>query len=218
MSEKVTQHYTGREEVVHALTHGIGALLSVAGLTAMVVRTSFSGDAFRIVGASVFGASMVLLYTSSTLYHSVRGPRLKRVFRVFDHICIYLLIAGTYTPFTLVSLRGGWGWSLLAIIWGLAFWGVVFKVFFPDKLGALTVAMYVAMGWLGVIAMGPMLSTLSAGGLFWLVAGGLMYTVGVAFYAWHRLHYNHAVWHLFVLAGTACHFFCIYIYVLPTTA
>lgn len=216
--EEPTHRYTGGEEVANALTHGAGIALSIAALTAMVVESSLHGDATRIVSVSVFGASMVLMYVFSTLYHSVQRPSVKRVFRVFDHLCIYLLIAGTYTPFTLVSIRGGWGWSLFGIIWGLALSGVIFKVFFIGKLRILSVAAYVAMGWLGIIALPPIIATLSSPALFWVSAGGILYTFGVIFYAWRRLPYNHAIWHLFVLAGTTCHFLSIYFYVLPNTA
>ena len=218
MASEVAGEYTAQEERLHALTHGVGAALSVAALTVMVVRAGFAADAYRIVSAAVFGASMVLLYSFSTMYHSLKKPSLKKTFRVFDHACIYILIAGTYTPFTLVSIRGGWGWSLFGVIWGLAACGIVFKIYLTGRLQILSVAIYLGMGWLGVIAAGPIISALAGPGLFWLAAGGLMYTGGVVFYAWHKLHYHHAIWHLFVLAGTCCHFVAVYRYVLPLEA
>lgn len=218
VSEKLDQRQTAREEILNALTHGVGIALSIAGLSVMVVKASLYGDALRIVSVSVFGASMVLLYSFSTLYHCFGKPSLKRVFRVLDHLSIYLLIAGTYTPFTLVSIRGTWGWSLFGVIWGLAFWGCIFKVFFTERLRILSVVIYLAMGWLCLVAFGPIVSVLSPAAVFWLAAGGVMYTLGVVFYAWQQLQFHHAVWHLFVLAGTGCHFLSVYYYVLPIAA
>lgn len=218
MADEQDQFYTAKEEVVHAITHGLGIALSIAGLSVMVVRAGFSADAFKIVSTAVFGASMVLLYTFSTLYHTFRKPRLKRVFRILDHSCIYILIAGTYTPFTLISIRGGWGWSLFGVIWGLALSGIIFKIFLTGRLRFLSLTIYLGMGWLAIIAFGPIIAALPAPALFWLTAGGLFYTFGVIFYAWTGLRYHHAVWHVFVLGGTTCHFLSIYFYVLPLTA
>ncbi len=204
-----------REEIANSITHGIGAALSIAGLTVLVVLAALYGDAWHVVSVSIYGSSLVLLYLASTLYHSFRQPRVKRFFKIADHAAIYLLIAGTYTPFMLVSLRGPWGWSLLGTIWGLAVVGIVFKFFFIGRYERLSLVIYLLMGWLCVVAAQPMITRIPAGGLLWLVAGGLAYSLGVIFYRWEVLRYNHAIWHLFVLAGSICHFFAILFYVLP---
>lgn len=203
------------EERVNAATHAIGALLSLVALGLLLLQAQSLGGVGRVVSVGVFGLSMVLLYSASTWYHSVLDPRWKRWLRVFDHACIYLLIAGTYTPFTLIGLRGSWGWTLFGIVWGLALAGVVLKVFFVGRWPWLSTAVYLAMGWLAVIATGPVVAALPPGGLLWLIAGGLAYTSGVLFYVWKSLPYHHAIWHCFVLAGTACHFVAVYVYVLP---
>ncbi len=203
------------EECCNSLTHGAGALLSVACLTVMVIFASLHGSARHVVGCSVFGASLVLLYTASTLYHSARSPRLKHIFKTLDHACIYLLIAGTYTPFTLVTLQGGWGWTLLGIVWGIAILGIVFKIFFVYRFRTAATIAYILMGWLVVVAIKPLLANLPAAGLAWLVAGGLSYTVGTIFYLLKRLPYSHAIWHLFVLGGSICHFFAVLFHVIP---
>jgi len=207
--------YTPAEEVANSLTHGLGAGLAVAGLAVLVTFSGLEGDAWRVVSFSIYGASLVALYLASTFYHAFRSPRLKRRFRVLDHTAIYLLIAGTYTPINLVTLGGGWGWTLFGLTWGLAAAGILFEVLFLDRLRWLTIATYVGMGWLAVIATRPLVEALPWGGLAWLLAGGLCYTGGVAFYLWRRLPFHHAVWHLFVLGGSACHFFCFLLYVLP---
>ncbi len=200
------------EEIANSVTHGLGAALSVAGLAILVVAAAQTGDAWRVVACSIYGASLVLLYLSSTLYHALTHVRAKRVFRILDHASIYLLIAGSYTPFTLVTLRGPWGWSLFGIIWGLAVAGVVLKCFFVEKMPLLSTAVYVLMGWCAVGAVRPLLAQLPWAGFEWVLAGGVAYTAGVAFFASHR-PYTHAVWHLFVLAGSACHYWAIYRYV-----
>jgi len=206
--------YTEEEERANRLTVGAGALMSVAGLFALV-RVALQGDIWRIVSCSIYGSTLVLFYVISTLYHSIRRPRLRYVFRVLDHACIFLIIAGTYTPFTLVSLRGAWGWSLFGTVWGLAIAGVAFKAVMTARLRLVAPLLYLAMGWLIVIAYQPLLAAVPRGGIDWLIAGGLFYSAGLIFYAWDRLPYNHAVWHLFVLAGSACHYFAIYLYVAP---
>ena len=203
------------EEFFNSLTHGAGAFLSVACLTIMVIFASLHGSARHIVGCSVFGASLVLLYTASTLYHSTRSPHLKHIFKTLDHACIYLLIAGTYTPFTLVTLQGGWGWTLLGVVWGIAIVGIVFKIFFVYRFRTAATIAYILMGWLAVFAIKPLLAGLSAAGLAWLVAGGLFYTVGALFYLMKRLPYSHAIWHVFVLGGSLCHFFAVLFHVIP---
>ena len=203
-----------RWELANALTHGAGVLAAVAGGAVLIVLAALYGDAWKVVGSAVFSATLVLLYTASTLYHAARRPEVKERLKVFDHCAIYLLIAGTYTPFTLVGLRGGWGWSLFGVVWGLAVAGVVFKLFFTGRFPRVSTAIYIAMGWMVVVAAGPMLDRLPAAALAWLVAGGLAYTAGTAFYH-NRRPYAHAVWHLFVLAGSVCHFAAVLTQVLP---
>lgn len=204
-----------KEELANALTHGLGAALAVAGLVLLVVFASLRGTARHIVGASIFGSSMVLLYVMSTLYHAFRGPRVKKVFRILDHASIYLLIAGTYTPLCLGTLKGAWGWSLFGVIWGLAVLGVTFKAIFIHKWAWLSLAVYLLMGWLVVIAIVPLWRAMPAGGLVWLFGGGLFYSLGAGLYAWRKLPYHHAAWHLCVLGGTACHFACVLGFVIP---
>jgi len=206
--------YTLGEEVLHALTHGVGLVLSIAGLVALVTAASLRGSTGHIVGCAVFGATLVLMYTASTLYHGVRSPRAKSVLQRMDHAAIFLLIAGTYTPFTLVNLRGGWGWALLAVVWALAALGVTLQVL-PTRARRFSMLLYLGMGWLMLIAIGPLMRTLQPTGLMLLLAGGAAYMLGVLFYAWRRLPYNHAVWHVFVMAGSVCHFSCVLGYVVP---
>lgn len=196
----------------------MGALLSVAGLAVLVTLASRRGDAWQVTATAIYGATLVLLYTASTLYHSVRGERTKILLRKFDHASIFLLIAGTYTPFLLVNLRGPWGWSLFGVIWALAVAGVTLKFWFTGRFRLGSTLLYIGMGWLMVIAARPMLNSVPASGLWLLLAGGLSYTLGTTFYLWKRLPYHHAVWHLFVLGGSACHFFAVWIAVIPPRA
>ena len=209
--------YSLGEEIVNSITHGIGAGLSIAGLTLLVALAVLYGDVWRVVSFSIYGSTLIVLYLASTLYHSFQHPRVKRVFRTIDHASIYLLIAGTYTPFLLVCMRGNWGWTLLVVIWGLALLGVGFKVLFTHRFQKLATLAYVLMGWLCVIASREALSSIPTGGLIWLAVGGVVYTVGVVFYVWKKLPYNHAIWHLFVLGGSTCHYFAILLYLLPAT-
>jgi hemolysin III len=197
------------EEIANSITHGIGLVLSIAGFVVLLVFAILRGSASHIVACSIYGATLVCLYTASTLYHAVVAPRLKRALRIFDHSAIYLLIAGTYTPFLLLYLRGPWGWSLFGVVWGLAVAGIVFKFWFAGHFEYLSTAIYLAMGWLVIVAAKPVLAHVPTLTLLWLVAGGLFYTCGVIFYAWKRLPFGHAVWHLFVLAGSACHYCAI---------
>lgn len=218
MTKSPRRIQTFSEEMANSITHGIGAALSVVALISMVMYTASTGDTYRIVGAAVFGVTMVVLYLASTLYHSFHWTPAHQALRKFDHCAIYLLIAGTYTPFTLVSLKGVWGWSLFGVVWALAVTGVIFKLFFIHRFEIMSVVVYVAMGWLGALAFRPTLEALSGGGMMWLVAGGLCYTAGVVFYAWRQLPYHHTVWHLFVMGGTFCHYWAVQFYVLPHTA
>ena len=208
--------YSRSEEATNIITHAIGFFLGIAALVLMVVRASLYGDAWHIVGASIFGAGLVILYAASTLYHGVRGVKARKVFRVIDHATIYVLIAATYTPFALVTLNGWVGWTIFGIVWGLAVAGIVLKVFFTGRADVLLTLMYVAMGWMIIFAAKPLVENLSAGGLAWLVAGGVAYTVGAVFYGINKLKFNHAIFHVFVLAGSICHFVTVYSYVLPT--
>jgi len=198
-----------KEEVANGITHGIGLLLSIAGLVLLVVRAARYGNAWHIVSYSIFGSTMVLLYLASTTYHSVQNPRAKAFLKIIDHSAIFLLIAGTYTPFVLVALRGAWGWSLFGVIWGLAIMGIIFKSLFIHRFRMLSVFLYIAMGWLVVIAMPQIIQHLNRTALTFLIIGGLSYTLGTIFYAWKNLPFAHAVWHLFVLGGTITHFFAV---------
>lgn len=208
-------HRISAEELANTITHGIGLVLSIAGFVVLLVLAALRGSPRHIVSCAIYGATLVCLYAASTLYHGILSPRRKRALRVFDHCAIYLLIAGTYTPFLLVNLRGGWGWSLLGIVWGLAMAGIVFKFRFVDHFPFLSTVVYLLMGWLAVIALKPLLASVPAGGLLWLLAGGMLYTLGVVFYAWKRLPYNHLIWHLFVLAGSTCHYLAVLSVILP---
>ena len=206
------------EEIANAITHGIGLLLSIAGFVVLLVLAALRGTAWHIVACSIYGATLICLYAASTLYHAVISPRVKRALRIFDHSAIYLLIAGTYTPFLLVSLRGPWGWSLFGVIWGLALVGVLFKFWFVERFAILSTAVYIAMGWLVVIAAKPVITHLPLTAIIWLLAGGLAYTGGVIFFAAKRIPYSHAIWHLFVLAGSICHYFAVLSTVIPPRA
>lgn len=197
------------EELANSLTHGVGLALSVAGLIVLVVLAAMRGSAWRIASCAVYGSTLICLYTASTLYHGIRSRRLKRVLKICDHSAIYLLIAGTYTPFLLVNLRGSWGWSLFAVIWGLAMAGILFKVWFVEHFSVLSTMLYLLMGWLALVAVKPMLLSVPQSGVLWLLAGGVLYTVGVVFYAWKRIPYSHAIWHGFVIAGSTCHYFAV---------
>lgn len=207
--------YPPREELANRLSHGLGIGLSAAGLVLMAVYSARFGDAWHVVSTSIFGATLVLLYTSSTLYHSMSDERLRHFFRKIDHAAIFLLIAGTYTPFLLVTLRGPWGWSLFGVVWGLALVGVGLKFWFAHRFNLASTIVYLVMGWLVVVAFKPLLVALPAGGVKLLFAGGLCYTGGAGIYLWHKLPYHHAIWHLFVLAGSACHWAAVFFYVVP---
>jgi hemolysin III len=197
------------EEIANSVSHGVGLLAAVAAAPVLVLSAVRHDGAARIVGASVFAATMVLLYITSTLYHALPGNRAKRVFQVLDHAAIFLMIAGTYTPFTLGVLRGTWGWTLFGLVWGLALAGVVLTAAGGARYPKLRLGLYLAMGWLIVIAVKPLWLRMPSWGLLWLFAGGIAYTAGVAFYAAKRVRYSHFVWHLFVIAGTACHFIAV---------
>lgn len=205
------------EELANSVSHGIGGLLSLAGLVVMVVIASLYASVWHIVSISIYCSALVIVYTISTLYHSARAPKAKKLLKTLDHISIFLLIAGSYTPFMLVNFRGGWGWSLLGVVWGLAFIGIFFTIFFLTRWEWVTLLFYIVMGWLIVITQAPIAEVLAWKGFLWLFAGGCSYTLGVFFFSWHTLRFHHAIWHLFVLAGSACHYYTIMMYVLPTS-
>jgi len=200
---------TQGEEIANTISHGIGLLFAIIATPILLIAALRYGSAWNAVGVSVFAASMVTLYLASTLYHAITHGRAKRFFRMMDHSAIFLLIAGTYTPFTLGVLRGPWGWTLLVIVWSLAIIGLTMKAVFRHRFAWLSVVLYLAMGWLIVIAAPEVLHRVPLSGLVWIIAGGIAYTGGVGFYAAHRVRYAHFAWHLFVIAGTTCHFFAV---------
>jgi hemolysin III len=207
-----------REELAHALSHGFGLVASAIGLVVLVLAASSRGDIRHLIGCGVFGVTLVLLYGASTLYHGTRHPRAKRVFQRMDHIAIYALIAGTYTPFGLVCMRDSGGLELLVVVWCLALLGVVLELVRKSETRRTSLALYLVMGWLAVFALEPLVRSVEPGGVALLVIGGLTYSLGIIFYAWERLPYNHAVWHGFVLAGSALHFGCVLGFVIPGAA
>jgi len=206
------------EEWMNAGSHGLGLIFSILGFFFLVVLATRHGAAWCRLSCAVYGCTLVTLYLISTLYHSAYSPRWKRTLRILDHSAIYLLIAGTYTPFLLVNLRGGWGWSLFGTIWACALLGIALEAVLPIRYKALSSAVYIAMGWLVVIAAKPLITHVSRAGIGWLVAGGILYTAGVVFYISKRIPFGHAVWHLFVMAGSTCHYFAILIGVVLTSA
>ncbi|GAA5132794.1 PAQR family membrane homeostasis protein TrhA [Alloalcanivorax gelatiniphagus] len=207
--------YSPVEELLNSLTHGIGLVLSIVGTIVLVVSASRLGDPWKIVSFSVFGATLALLYGASMLYHASRAPRSRAIYKMLDHCAIFALIAGTYTPFLLVNMRGPVGWTLFGVIWGLAATGIVLKLVFGNRYKLARVGIYLAMGWLVLFASGELVDSIDAQGFWLIVAGGVTYTAGVVFYLADRLPYNHAIWHLFVVGGSACHFAAVYLSVLP---
>ena len=202
-------------EIANSVTHGIGALLAVAGLVLLVVFAAAYGNVWHVVSFSIYGSTLVLLYLASTLYHSAQNPKIKQTLRIIDHAAIYLLIAGTYTPFMLVTLQGVQGWVMFGVIWGLALIGILYKVFFINRHVVISTIFYLLMGWMIVFSIGDLFRALPLGGIIFLGVGGLSYTLGIIFYAGRERLLMHAIWHLFVLGGSICHFFAILFYVLP---
>ena len=197
------------DEFASALTHGLGAVAALAGGAVLITLAAIYGDAWQLGTAIVFGVSLLLLYVASTLYHAIQHPVSKGRLKVFDHCAIYLLIAGTYTPFTLIGLHGPWGWGLFIAIWTLAIAGVVFKLFYTGRFKLLSTAIYIAMGWLVVVAIKPLLESLDTWTLGWLLAGGIFYTLGTVFYHRQSIRFSHAIWHMFVIAGSVCHYIAV---------
>ena len=200
------------EELINSITHGIGSVLSVVALVLMVVYASYNSDAWSIVGVSIFGATLILLYMSSTLYHAFSNGRIKQIFKTLDQSFIYLLIAGTYTPVLLITLRTTLGWTIFGLVWAMAIGGIIHRIFFFDKLKSLSLVSYIVMGWLSLIVFKSLLNTAPAELVVWLLIGGAFYTGGLIFYSWEKLPFNHAIWHLFVLGGSFSHFMGIYLY------
>jgi len=206
------------EEMMNVVTHGIGTLLAIIGLVFLTAAAYLYGDIWHMISFSIYGTTLVLLYLASTLYHSFTSERLKYTFKILDHAAIYLLIAGTYTPFTLVPLHGVLGWTIFGLVWSFAFVGIILKVFFVGRFEVVSTLCYILMGWFIVIAVKPLIATVPAAGMNWLLVGGLCYTFGTVFYLWHKLPYNHAIWHLFVLGGSIAHFIAVFFYVLPISS
>jgi hemolysin III len=207
--------YSFGDELASSVIHGVGIVLSIAGLATLVAFAALHGNALTVVACAVFGTSLVLLYTASTLYHSISVAAAKPTLRALDHIAIYVLIAGTYTPFTLIVLPGAWGWSLFMAVWMLALAGSVLELGLFKRYHKLAVLLYVGMGWIGMVAFEPLSKHLQTGGMLLLIGGGAAYTLGVPFYLWRRLPYHHALWHVFVLAGSVLHFLAVLLYVIP---
>lgn len=213
--ESDLNRYSANEEIVNSITHGLGIILSIIALIILAVFAGIYGNTRHIISVSVYGATLILLYTASTLYHGIQTPRTKNIFQVLDHAAIYILIAGTYTPFTLISLRGSWGWSIFAVIWCLAFVGTVIEFGRMKRWRFVSLVLYIGMGWTILVAIKPLFTSLAMGGIILLILGGVAYTSGILFYRWKNLKFHHAVWHLFVLAGSTFHFFAVLFYVIP---
>jgi len=214
--ETSLNYYSLGEEIANSITHGVGIMLAITALGILTAFAGIYGNIWYIVSVSIYGSTMILLYTASTLYHSIQYPRVKRILRILDHSAIYLFIAGTYTPFTLVTLRDGqWGWWLFGVIWGFALLGVVLQLSIMKRWPAVSLCLYIGMGWAIVLAIKPLIVSLDTGGIVFLILGGLAYTIGIIFYGWDKLKFNHAIWHLFVLTGSILHFFAVLFYVIP---
>ena len=207
------KEYSFIEEISHAATHGIGLLLSIAGLAILVGFAAVHNSVLAVTCSAIFGATLIILYGASTLYHAVTHEKIKKIFQHLDHASIYLLIAGTYTPVTLVSLGGGWGWTIFSVIWASTVFGVVLEFAFPGRYKKLALMLYLLMGWMVLVAIDPLIKNMENGGLWLLLAGGLSYSVGVIFYVWRSLPFNHAIWHLFVLGGSVTHYLMVLIYI-----
>ncbi len=209
----IIKKYTKSEEIFNAVTHGIGILLSVVGISVLIPYAAIYGDAWKIVASSIYGFTLIILYSASTLYHSFQNEKLKKIFNMFDHISIYFLIAGTYTPFLLVNMRGVWGWVIFGIVWTSAIVGTTLKLIYGNRFRKVSTILYLCMGWIIVIAIKPLILNTEPIGLLLIVVGGLLFSFGVIFYKWKSLPFNHGIWHIFVLLGTVCHFFAVLFFV-----
>jgi hemolysin III len=207
--------YTPAEERINILSHAAGLILSIVGLMLLLGHATLNGNMWHVVSFGIFGASLIMLYASSTFYHSAKNQDLRNRLRIIDHAAIYILIAGTYTPFALVTLKGSTGWVIFGVTWGLAVSGITLKLFFTGKYELLSTMMYVFMGWVIIFAVKPLIQNLSTEGIAWLLAGGIAYTVGAIIYSFKKIKYNHAIFHVFVLIGSISHFVSVYLYVLP---
>ncbi|AEN91158.1 MULTISPECIES: PAQR family membrane homeostasis protein TrhA [Priestia] len=212
-----THTFTRGEEIANAITHGIGAVLSIVGLTLLIVLSSLEGTPWHVISFTIYGVTMLLLYVSSTLVHSFPEGKVKDLFEIFDHSSIYLFIAGTYTPFLFIAVKGTTGWTLFGIVWGIALAGIVFKAFFVKKFLFISTILYVFMGWMIVFAWDSLTQNIAHQGIVLLVVGGVLYTIGAVFYVWRGFRFHHMIWHMFVLGGTVLHFLAIILYVLPIT-
>ncbi len=207
--------YSPEEEKINILSHAIGLVFSIIAFVALVLSTILTGNIWQIVSFSVFGVSLILLYTASTMYHSAKVPEVRNRLKIFDHAAIFVLIAGTYTPFALVTLKGTIGWMLFGTTWGIALSGIILKIFFTGKYKLVSTLLYVFMGWIVIFVIDPLTNSLSQEGLHWLIAGGIYYTIGAILYAIKKIKFNHAIFHIFVMVGSFCHFFSVFFYVLP---
>ena len=203
------------EEYANTITHGLGLLLSIAGFIFLVVLASLKGDFWYITSSVLYGLSLVVLYAASTFYHSATSPEEKRILQIVDHCCIYVLIAGSYTPFTLIVLREGIGQRLFLFVWAFALFGILMKVFFGARFPVVSVFSYLVMGWIGIVVVQPLFAAIGLAPIALIVAGGIAYTIGVIFFAWHSIKHHHAIWHIFVLSGSILHFLAIAVYVIP---
>lgn len=210
--------YPPAEERINIISHVLGLLFSVVGVVFLVIKAAAYGSAVHIVSVSVFGASLIALYTASTMYHSATDPAVRTALRTVDHCAIYILIAGTYTPFTLITLQGTLGWTIFGLAWGMALTGITLKLFFTGRFERLSTSMYVLMGWMMVFAIKPLIAALSSQGLVWLAAGGIAYTIGALLYSIKKMPFGHATFHLLVVLGSACHFVTVYFFVLPASS
>ena len=213
--ESSSNRYSIKEEIANSITHGIGILLAIGALVILATVAGIYGNPRHVISVSVYGFTLILLYTASTLYHSIQSPRTKNMLQILDHSAIYMLIAGTYTPFTLVNLRGPWGWSLFSVVWCLALIGIAIQLGRMERWRIVSLVLYVGMGWTVLVAIKPLISSVATGGLILLLLGGLAYTFGILFYRWESLKFNHAIWHIFVLTGSILHFFAVLFYVIP---
>lgn len=213
MSKMEIRDYSAQEEKWNVITHGFGLLLAIVGLVLLIVQSSIHKDAWHIVSFSIYGTSLVVLYAASTFFHASKPGKLRKRLNIFDHASIFFLIAGTYTPFVLVTLRGNWGWSIFGVVWGLAIIGIILKLFYTGRFEKISTTIYLILGWIIIIAIKPLTNSFPTEGLFWLGLGGVSYSIGAGFFLWNKIPFNHAIFHVFVLIGSISHFFAVYFYI-----